>query len=335
MKYNKSDFTYGVELEYGNCYRFNELPEGAKWNDKDNTCVSSTGIANDPIGELYKFGGEINTKPTSTIEEQIDHISEINEMLNPKPVVNYRSNLHIHVRVPGLKDDLESCKQLLRYINDFQERAFFLVEPIPMPTPPNKKSQNYEELKEVYTWEKKRYNRRKRSHQYKLPSDRVNAMLAATTTQQFYEEHAPLTEKGRMWFFSPRAGINLRQMWEETNTIEFRHFPGTLNMIEMKSCLIWCREFLDAALNTNKPPDEIFEEFEFQFPTFEPYEYETEQLYQVTNFDKNSRSDVAERLTVLRNHINIDSSPSKEIHKVYLDLVNRGLIKKPESKGDE
>ena len=127
MHYDKASFTYGVELEYGDSYRFNELPTGAKWNDKDNTCVSTTGIANDPLGLLYKYGGEINTKPTDTVKEQIEHIAAINAMLQPAPVVNYRSNLHIHVRVPGLKDDLDSCKKLLRYINEFQQQAFDIV----------------------------------------------------------------------------------------------------------------------------------------------------------------------------------------------------------------
>ncbi len=321
MHYDKTSFTYGVELEYGDSYRFNELPTGAKWNDKDNTCVSTTGIANDPLGLLYKYGGEINTKPTETIKEQIEHIDEINAMLKPAPVVNYRSNLHIHVRVPGLKDDLESCKKLLRYIDEFQQHAFDIVETIPVP------SKSMLEP-EVYEWALKRMKRRQKSHQYKLPESRVNAMMNAKTTQEFYEEHAPLTEKGRMWFFSPRAGINLRQMWEETNTIEFRHFPGTLDMIEMESCVRWCREFLDAALNTEKTPTEIFWETSYKFPKFQPYEFETEQIYQWTNFDAHSRKVVEKRLNALREKIDIDavgSINSKDIYPHMIQLREQGL----------
>jgi hypothetical protein len=321
MHYDKASFTYGVELEYGDSYRFNELPTGAKWNDKDNTCVSTTGIANDPLGLLYKYGGEINTKPTDTVKEQIEHIAAINAMLQPAPVVNYRSNLHIHVRVPGLKDDLDSCKKLLRYINEFQQQAFDIVETIPVP------SKSMLEP-EVYEWALKRMKRRQKSHQYKLPESRVNAMMNAKTTQEFYEEHAPLTEKGRMWFFSPRAGINLRQMWEETNTIEFRHFPGTLDMIEMESCICWCREFLDAALNTEKTPTEIFWETSYKFPKFQPYEFETEQIYQWTNFDAHSRKVVEKRLNALREKIDIDAVGginSKDIYPHMVQLREQGL----------
>ncbi len=310
--FDVNSFTYGVELEYGNCYRFAELPDGAQWNDKDNTCVSSTGIANDPLGLLYKYGGEINTRPTDTINEQLKHIEKINAALNPAPLVNYRSNLHIHVRVPGLKDDLESCKKLLRYIDRYQEEAFDIVENIPVPIKGTMTADEYEGAL-------KRMKRRKKSHQYKLPQSRVEAMLAATTTQEFYEEHAPKTEKGRMWYFSPRAGINLRQMFEETNTIEFRHFPGTLDMGQMESALRWCHLFLDAALNKEdwSPRDIYWNVMGLQFPEFETYDYKTEQVYQYTNFDTNSRKEVKERLENLRKHIDIDDIENTTAAQVY------------------
>ena len=297
--YKKEDFTYGVELEYGNCNRKQKLVDGASWNDKDNTCVSSTGIANDPTGKLYQYGGEINTRPTETIEEQIEHIQKVNACLSPVPIVNYRSNLHIHVRVPGLKDDLNGCKKLLQYIEKHQDEAFKIVEQIPGVNP--------DQHPEVVKWEKKREKRRYKSHQYKVPQARVEAMMAANTTQEFFEEHAVLTEKGRMWYFAPRAGINLRQMWEETETIEFRHFPGTLNMKEMHSCILWCQQFLHYALNDPKvSPQDFFKLHEYTFPSFEPYEFKTEQIYQWTNFDKNTKTVVRERLNKLRELIDID-----------------------------
>jgi hypothetical protein len=316
--YDIKDFTYGVELEYGDVYRFCDLPEGAQWNDKDNTCVSSTGIANDPFGKLYSYGGEINTKPTTTIQEQIEHISEINSSLCPKPLVNYRSNLHIHIRVPGLKDDLESCKKLLQYIERYQEQAFDIVELIPTPSKSNLSPLEYE-------WALKRMKRRHKSHQYKLPKNRVDAMMNATSTEEFYQEHAPLTEKGRMWYFSPRAGINLRQMWEETNTIEFRHFPGTTDMVEMESCIRWCQQFLNAALNLDDvSPREFYLEQDWNFPKFQPFDFKAEQIYQWTNFDTNTKTEVAKRLSALRERINIDdigNVTSEEIYPIMLELI--------------
>ena len=69
------DWTCGVELEYGNVSLDCKLPGGAVWNDKDNTVVSSTGIANDPKGVLYRFGGEINTAPRKTPWDMCEHIN--------------------------------------------------------------------------------------------------------------------------------------------------------------------------------------------------------------------------------------------------------------------
>jgi hypothetical protein len=321
MTYDVKKWTYGVELEYGNCDRkIKDLPDGAKWNSLDNTCVSSTGIANDPQGKLYEFGGEINTRPTGSIEEQVEHIAKVNKFLRdngPAPIVNYRSNLHMHIRVPGLKDDLPALKRLLKYIHTYQQQAFDIVEDIPVPDPKTMPALQFE-------WANKRYKRRLTSHQHKLPQKRYEAMMAATTPEEFWFEHAHKDAKGNpAWFQCPRAGINLRQLFEETNTIEFRHFPGTLNMAEMRSGLTWCREFLNLALNyDDTPPANLLISNNFNFPKFEPYEFETEQVYQFTNFDKNSRKVVSDRLTLLRQSVKIDdmSTPSTEVYKKVLEL---------------
>lgn len=324
MAYLSKDFTYGVELEYGNCDRtIPELPDGAKWNALDNTCVSSTGIANDPSGKLYKFGGEINTRPTTTIQEQTDHIEKINRYLvseGPSPIVNYRSNLHIHVRVPGLKDDLPMLKQLLQYIHTYQQQAFDIVETIPVPDRNTLSPLHYQ-------WAKKRYDRRQTSHQHKLPEKRYDAMMRASTPTEFWHEHAHKNAKGDpSWFQCPRAGINLRQLFEETNTIEFRHFPGTLDMIEMESAITWCKSFLEVALNSPEtPPHTLLGSYAYKFPDFQPYEFETEQVYQFTNFDKNTRKAVSERLAELRKSVDIDdvnNTSSKQVYAAMNDMYS-------------
>ena len=308
MTYNRQDMSCGVELEYADCYRFDKLPKGAKWNNADNTVVNSNGIANDPLGKVYKYGGEINTKPTDNPEDQIKHIEDINNVLTIKPSINYRCNLHIHIRVNGLKNDLHSCKKLLSYIDKYQQRAFDIVEQIPLPSSTDKTE---------HDWELKRYKRRKKSHQYKLPQSRVKAMMSANTVEEFYVEHAPKTDRGRMWYFSPRAGINLRQMWEETNTIEFRHFPATLCMQEMKSCLEWCYLFLENALNDEEPPEALKKKYDFKFPKFEKYNYLAEQLYQYTNFDNNTRKVATTRIGMLENYIDLSKSNLEQVYKVY------------------
>jgi len=306
-------WTYGVELEYGNCSRKVELPDGAQWNFLDNTCVSSTGIANDPKGELYEFGGEINTRPTNTIPEQIEHIRKINEAVDP--IVNYRSNLHIHIRVPRLNEDLNKLKQLLTYVHKNAKEAFDLVEPIPVPTRAGKSPDEYE-------WEMKRYKRRQKSHQHQLSDKQYERMMAADNVKDFFENEAHKDANGNpAWFQCPRAGINIRQLYE-TNTLEFRHFPGTLNLTEMQSALDWCADFLWAALN--KPemsPQEIWHSRSWDFPKFAEYEYYTEQVYQYTNFDKNSRKVVEQRLTNLRKIVDIDNLETDS--KTVFDAIDK------------
>lgn len=320
MTFSTNKWSYGVELEYGNCDREIELPDGAKWNFLDNTCVSSTGIANDPQAKLYKYGGEINTRPTNSPDEQVEHIAKVNKFLRdngPAPIVNYRSNLHIHIRVPGLKDNLPALKKLLKYVHAYQQQAFDIVEDIPVPDPKVLPALQFE-------WANKRYKRRLTSHQHKLPQKRYEAMLLATTPEQFWHEHAHKDAKGNpAWFQCPRAGINMRQLFEETNTIEFRHFPGTMKAGEMRSAINWCRDFLDLALNYDDvAPATLLETNQYTFPKFEPYEFETEQVYQFTNFDKNSRKVVQERLTLIRESVKIDDmeTPSTEVYKRVLEL---------------
>ena len=71
MKYNPDKFTYGCELEFADVDRFAKLPDGCTFDGKDHTIVNSNGIATDPKARTSTIGGEINTKATSTIDEQV------------------------------------------------------------------------------------------------------------------------------------------------------------------------------------------------------------------------------------------------------------------------
>ena len=105
----------------------------------------------------------------------------------------------------------------------------------------------------------------------------------------------------------------MRQMFEETETIEFRHFPGTLSSREMKDSIRWCYDFLDSALVTGLRPRDLLVKGNYKFPQFQPYEFETEQLYQWTNHDKNKKSVIKERLEDLRKVIDIDDMNTKSV----------------------
>jgi hypothetical protein len=276
-------WTYGAELEYGDLYRSKVLNDGCKWDVRDFTMVNSNGIAVDPKGKLYPFGGEINTRPTDTIDEQVALFEKLMRFY-PEAHCNYRSNLHIHVGIPGLHEDLATLKKIQTYVDEELRWYIDTLEYIPKP------------VVEDYPWEgsfegaMKRFHRRQRSHHTFIPKMRVATQMHAKSVHEFLEAEVPRAGDGAvMWHAQPRAAVNLRQL-RETKTIEFRHFPGTLDPEEFKAALTWCKEFLHAAINTG---EQVFylgtrlgvQTGALKLPTFRPYVHWMELRYRATTHD--------------------------------------------------
>ena len=296
--------TYGAEYEFGDIW-LTDLPDGLTWNTKDYSIVSSTGIANDPKGLLYKRGGEINSQPTSGIEEQLSMFRELLEQ-HPEAAVNHRTNLHLHVRVPGLSQDLVSLKRLLSYIDSNQGEIYKQIEPIPYPAKEDFKDD------ESHKGALKRFRRRRVSHQYPVPKDRVKKALEAETIEGFLAAHAPQDKKGKpAWGLTTRAGINLLQL-KETDTVEFRHFTCTKDTQELASCFVWVSKFIEGALD-NAPVKELLRAYPYRFPKFAPYNHAMEVGYGYTNFDKLSRKVVAARLEAMRKDLNLEECSAEQV----------------------
>ena len=271
-------WTYGAEHELADWPRSRSLPKGYGIDVRDHSMVNSNGIAVDPTGKEYGFGGEINTPPTDTIEGQVSCLTQIKELL-PEATVNYRSNLHIHIRVPGLSYNLRNLKRIQSYIHKNMPKLFAIVQEIPKPT-----REEFETDLE-FNGALKRWKRRKISHQTLLPQKRLEDQLMAKTIDEFFSLEAPKTADGKPAFFlQPRVCVNLRQLLQ-TNTIEFRHFAGTLNEQEMLASLCWCRDFLVAAFEDL--PTEFFSiNYKLSdFPKFQPYIHWMEEIYKKTTHD--------------------------------------------------
>lgn len=318
-KYKQSDFSYGVELEFSSVSILNKLPEGAVWNKQDYSIVNNNGIANDPSGKFYKFGGEINTKPTNTIEEQVQHIQDIIAILDPKPEINYKCNLHIHIRVPGLKDDLETCKKVMKYIHDFGKQAFDIVDPLIIPT--KELYPDREELEAAI----KRYKRNQDSHQYLLEESKYKKIMESTNLHDFYYNHV---------LISQRPGINMRPMFDNngngTNTIEFRHFFGTLNMNEYKSCLTWCSEFLNATLNTGEEPKDIIKRNTWMiFPKARRFDLRLQKGFEKTSIEKkfkNSEEDIRRNIDYILHSGSFTNEETSTIIKEHTISKRKSLF---------
>lgn len=276
---NSETWQYGCEHELADWHQSIPLPYGFKTDERDVTMVNSNGIAVDPKRRLYHNGGEINTPPTGTIEGQCQCLEEIIG-LYPDASVNYRSNLHIHIHVPGLAEDLRQLKRLQAYIHEQLPTVLELVEPIPKPT-----KQEFP-IETHYKGAMRRYKRRKVSHHTFLTKERVAKQLTAKSPRQFHEFGVPLDkDKKPQWQCQPREAVSLRQLLQ-TNTIEFRHFPGTLDKQELLVCLAWCRDFLQMAFaQAELLPLYISHYACARFPQFPPYFHWIECRYRATCHD--------------------------------------------------
>lgn len=239
------EWTFGAEHELADWS--GALPEDFA-RSPDHTVVNTNGVAAQPNVEVYQFGGEINTPPTDTPTGQSEALDTITRVF-PEARVNHRSNLHVHVRVPGLKDSLPHLKRVQRFIHQkaFRELLKTCIEPIPVG---------------VTGPEKKRARRRKVSHQTFLSPGRLEGQLQAATLQEFFESEVPKTKAKNsvMWHAQPRVCVNLRQLLQ-TDTVEFRHFPGTLDPAVMLTCVEWCREFMLEALKIDGNIDALWGRF--------------------------------------------------------------------------
>lgn len=274
-------WTYGAEHEWADWPLDRELPKGFGIDTKDCTIVNSNGIANDPKGKLYRFGGEINTPPTQTIEDQVGILTHLKE-LYPEAKVNYRSNLHLHIRIPGLIEDLESLKILQKNIHTWMPEAFDVIEPIPEPERIRFRTD------EEYKGARRRYRRRCVSHHTLLTEKRLQHQLEAQTIEEFFEREVPRSKKDKpLWHCQPRLCVNLRQL-KETDTIEFRHWPGTMDEEQLRNAFEWCYEFITLAL-FNQDREEFYillNEYEGRnLPKFPAYEHWMEERYRRTCHD--------------------------------------------------
>lgn len=283
-----SKTTLGAELELADIDTTIELPDGCTYCDKDGSICNSNGTANDPKKTLNRFGSEIQTRPAQTAHGLLNLVQEIYYKLGvSQKSCNFSTNLHVHIRVPGLKDDLLALKRIADYTQRYGKEFFNTIAPVPKPNRVDFPcSESFEGA-----W--KRYKRRQRSHQYVVPQTVFKRMMEANTPKEFYEAHAAKDKNGNcLWHLVVRAGVNLKQVFEDTETIEFRHFTMSTDLGHMLSAFFWPKIFVESALAENQPtPKEVFEKHAFlTFQGFLPYKYQMDRIFQLTNVYHNSRS---------------------------------------------
>lgn len=257
--YNKSDFTYGMEIEWGDVPRSFQIPENlGSWEYSERDIINLRdpykNVCADPLGETPPVGGEINTKPSKTWQEQVDRYFELKKLFDDNgtsPTVGVTAHTHIHCRVPGLRDDINALKKLTKYIKENQDAA----------------------IERVYGFfEHNQMKGAKGSKMYlKFDGGRPmpdymsdNILNLATDFDSFIKMHAAGKDgvsMGRPFRFA----INMYAL-KHIDTVEFRLFRGTLDKEELESCFRFVEDFLDAALNDGPNVNDLISTNKYKFP---------------------------------------------------------------------
>ena len=257
--YDKSKFSYGMEIEWGDVPRSFSIPENlGSWEYSERDIINLRepykNVCADPLGETPPVGGEINTKPTKTWQEQVARYFDLKKLFDDNgtpPTVGVTAHTHIHCRVPGLRDDINGLKKLTKYIKENQATT----------------------IDQVYGFfEHNQMKGAKGSKMYlKFDGGRPmpdymsdNILNLATDFDSFIKLHAAGKDgvsMGRPFRFA----INMYAL-KHIDTVEFRLFRGTLDKTELESCFRFVEDFLDAALNDGPSADELISTNKYKFP---------------------------------------------------------------------
>lgn len=260
-QYESNKFTWGYEIEWGDIDRRLEVPDHlGKWEYAEKDIVNIHEpfqyIACDPMGIEPYMGGEINTKPTKTWQEQANRIIELHDFFvshGNSPSSSVVNHGHLHVFVPGLKNDIGGLKRLISYIklnqSDTIEACYQFYEP-----------QQIKSCKGAKMYLK--FDGGREMPDYMCD----NIINLATDFDHFIKLHAAGKDgvsMGRPF----RYGINTYCM-KHTGTIEFRCFRSTTKKEEIESQFRFAERFIDAALNNGPSVKEILATDTFKFPPF-------------------------------------------------------------------
>jgi hypothetical protein len=290
-KYDRNTFTYGYEIEWGDIDRKMPIPEelGA-WEycetDIINLREPYRGLGSDPKGINPPVGGEINTKPTKTWQEQVDNIMKLHDMFvdhGTVPTAGCVNHGHLHIHVPGLTEDIDALKRLSLYLRDNQhmtiDRCYqFRVVP------------NMDLTKTAKTYLKHDGGR--------IMADWLATNLGTVPTDFNDWLRVHCCGKDAVTQSRPfRYGIHTYAL-KNSKTIEFRCFRSSVDRREIEDCFKFATEWIDAALNKGPDVQEILFSNDYKFPPFE-YDHEMYVGWEKTKHERTDRNlddETAEKL---------------------------------------
>lgn len=290
-KYDRNTFTYGFEIEWGDIDRNMPIPpELGAWEycetDIINLREPYRGLGSDPKGVNPPVGGEINMKPTKTMEEQVDNIMKIHDLFvahGTPPTAGCVNHGHLHIHVPGLIEDIDALKRLSLYLRDNQhmtiDRCYqFRVMP------------NMEMTKTAKTYLKHDGGR--------IMPDWLATNLGTVPVdfEDWIRVHC-CGKDAKTQSRPFRYGIHTYAL-KNSKTIEFRCFRSSVNRQEIMDSFRFAADWIDAALNNGPDVQELFLTNDYKFPPFE-YDHEMYLAWENTKYERTDRNlddETAEKL---------------------------------------
>lgn len=288
--------TYGAELEvcdYNALECESALVElGAQRNNKDTTIINSSGVANDPSLRTCIFGGEINTKPTDTLQEQLSHIQKIHDTIEPF-CYNHSSNLHLHLGFPGLENDLSALKKINAWLFKnlpYIQQTYIFPEVL-------RQGQVGIDNSKI----RKSFLKRRKISRGRLISEIIyNQQLKTNSPKEFYDANRFKNAKGEyVGYTFQRPFINFYQLWQ-SGTIEFRCFSSTKDLSQIEEAFKFCLSIIDC-INQDRPAETLRE---FNLPKGSYFDLRTEELGALTKIHiASGTSHISKKLKLQRNAI--------------------------------
>lgn len=289
--YDPNTFTYGFEIEWGDIDRKMQIPEElGSWEycetDIINLIEPYRGLGSDPRGINPPVGGEINMMPTKTWQHQVDNIMKVKELFDAHgtpPTAGCVNHGHLHIHVPGLIEDIDALKRMMRYIKENQhvvmDRVYqFRIYP------------NMEQTKTAKTYLKHDGGR--------IAPDWLLENLATVPVDFNDWLRVHCCGKDAKTLSRPfRYGIHTYAL-KNSKTVEFRCFRSSIDRREIEDSFRFAEAFMDAALNDGPDVQEILLSYDYKFPPF-TYEHEMYMGWEKTKYertDRNLDTETAEKL---------------------------------------
>lgn len=287
-----NEWTYGIELEWPDIDVRKSLPQGWEWSRTDYTVVNSDGVANDPKHEIVLRGGELNSPPAYSPYDLADQVGSM--AIRMKPGENYRSNTHIHVRIPGLEDDLPAVKLIADNMREYLPDVINVFDDL-LPLLDSVHVRTPDELAGAIA--RRRHSKRSRHHF--TSQTRHDMRMQAGTLEEFLEYEVPRAKNGRpCWALAAREAVNLRSL-RKHGTIEFRCFAGSRNFEEIEAAANLCKDLLTVCLSdhaTEGDFSDAVDAYLTNLPKQLSYDHRLEMGWEYTNFQHNDRETVRSRL---------------------------------------